>query len=78
MLLEETVAQWKDEIAILKGENPRPRMKPSTLTKDTLAGDDQPRRDHRGAAGKQPKGLEIHEPRLLEPIQLPVGAGFKG
>ena len=30
-LLEETVAQLKDEIAILKGEKPRPKSKPSTL-----------------------------------------------
>jgi hypothetical protein len=78
VLLEEMVAQLKDEIAILKGEKPRPRMNPSTLTKDTPAGDGPSRRDRKGDSGKQPKELEIHETRLLEPAQIPVGAGFKG
>jgi hypothetical protein len=78
VLLEETVVQLKDEIAILKGEKPRPQIKPSTLTKNTPPGEAPARRDHRRAPGKQPKELEIHETRLLEPPQLPVGALFKG
>ncbi len=32
-LLEEKVVQLQDEIAILKGEKPRPKITPSTLTK---------------------------------------------
>jgi hypothetical protein len=78
VLLEETVAQLKDEIAILKGEKPRPRIKPSTLTKDTSAGDSHPRRDRGDDPGQQAKELEIHETRLLEPPQIPAGAVFKG
>ena len=78
VLLEETVAQLKDEIAILKGEKPRPRIKPSTLTKDTPAGDGPPRRDRGDDPGKQAKELEIHETRILEPQQIPAGAVFKG
>lgn len=78
VLLEETVAQLKDEIAILKGEKPRPQIKPSALNKDTPAGDGPPRRDRRGDPGKQPKELEIHETRILEPPQIPAGAVFKG
>jgi hypothetical protein len=78
VLLEETVAQLKDESAILKGEKPRPQIKPSTLNKDTPAGDGPPRRDRRGDPGKQPKELEIHETRILEPEQIPAGAVFKG
>lgn len=78
VLLEETVAQLKDEIAILKGEKPRPQIKPSTLTKATPTGDGQPRRDRGGDHGKQPKELEIHETRILEPQQIPAGAVFKG
>jgi len=49
VLREERVAQLKDERAILKGEKPRPQMKPSTLNKDTPEGDGPnrgpPRRD---------------------------------
>jgi hypothetical protein len=78
VLLEETVAQLKDEIAILKGEKPRPSIKPSMLNKDTPEGDGQPRRDRGGAHGKPPKELEIHETRILEPQQIPAGAVFKG
>jgi hypothetical protein len=32
VLLEETVAQLKDEIAILKGEKPRPQIKRDVVT----------------------------------------------
>jgi len=76
--LEETVAQLRDEIAILKGEKPRPQIKPSTLNKDTPEGEGQPRRDGVGDHGKQPKELEIHEIRILQPEQIPAGSVFKG
>ena len=75
VLLEEMVAQLKDEIAILKGEKPRPRTKPSTLTKETPPGEAPARRDR--THDKQAKELEIHETRLLEPAQLPVGGGLQ-
>ena len=75
MLLEETVAQLKDEIAVLKGENPRPRLKPSTLTKDTPPGESAPRRVR---GGKEPKEREIHETHLVQPEQIPTGSIFKG
>lgn len=82
VLLEETVAQLKDEIAILKGEKPRPPIKPSTLNKDTPEGEGpsrgQQRRDLRGDHGKQRKELEIHETQILQPEQIPAGSVFKG
>jgi len=81
-LLEETVVQLKDEIAILKGEKPRPKIKPSTLTQDTPEGAGPSRgqqRQERGAGpGKQPKELEIHETQILYPEQIPAGSVFKG
>jgi transposase IS66 family protein len=76
--LEETVAQLRDEIASLKGEKPRPQIKPSTLNKDTPEGEGQPRRDGGGDHGQQPKELEIHEIRILQPEQIPAGSVFKG
>ena len=82
VLLEETVGQLKDEIAILKGEKPRPQIKPSTLNKDTPESEGpsrgQPRRDPRGGHGKQRKELEIHETQILYPEQSPAGSVFKG
>ena len=81
-LREETVAQLKDEIAILKGEKPRPKLKPSTLNQDQQA-DDCPSRgekskDSGAGQGKQPKELEIHETQILPPEPLSEGAVFKG
>jgi hypothetical protein len=74
-LREETVAQLKDEIAMLKGEKPRPRITPSTLTKDTPPGESAPRRVR---GGKEPKELAIHETLIVQPEQIPPGAIFKG
>jgi hypothetical protein len=77
-LLEETVAQLKDEIAILKGEKPRPRIKPSTLRNDTPPGVDAPARAGKAAPPKEPKELAIHETLIVQPEQLPAGSICKG
>jgi hypothetical protein len=81
-LLEETIAQLKDEIAVLKGEKPRPKIKPSTLNQDQHAGEGPSRGEEgkgRGAGqGKKPKELEIHETQILQPEPLPAGSVFKG
>ena len=81
-LLEETVAQLKDEIAILKGEKPRPTIKPSTLNQDQHAGEGPSRgekgKDRGAGPGKKPKELEIHETQILQPEPLPAGSVFKG
>lgn len=81
-LLEETVAQLKDEIAILKGEKPRPQIKPSTLNKDQPEGagpsSGQKHQDSGAGHGKKPKELEIHETQILQPEQIPAGSVFKG
>ncbi len=81
-LLEETVAQLKDEIAILKGEKPRPKTKPSTLNQDRHEGEGPSRgekgKDRGAGQNKKPKELEIHETQILEPEPLPAGAIFKG
>lgn len=78
VLLEEMGGQLKDESAILKGAKPRPQIKPSTLTQETPPGEEPARRVRKGPHAKLAKELEIHETRLLEPAQLPVGALFKG
>jgi hypothetical protein len=81
-LLEETVAQLKDEIAILKGEKPRPTIKPSALNQDQHAGEGPSRgekgKDRGAGQGKKPKELEIHETQILQPEPLPAGSVFKG
>jgi hypothetical protein len=81
-LLEETVAQLKDEIAILKGEKPRPKIKSSTLNQDQPEGEGLSRgekgKDRRAGQGKRSKELEIHETQILEPEPLPAGSVCKG
>lgn len=81
-LLEETVAQLKDEIAILKGEKARPQIKPSTLNKDQQEDEGQSRgkkhKDTGAGKGKKPKELEIHETQILHPESIAEGSVFKG
>ncbi len=81
-ILEETVAQLKDEIAILKGEKARPKIKPSTLNKDKREDEGQSsgkKHKETGAGkGKKPKELEIHETKILHPEPIPEGSVFKG
>lgn len=81
-ILEETVAQLKDEIAILKGEKPRPKIKPSTLNKDKQEGEGQSsgktRKDTGAGQGKKPKELEIHETQIIHPEPIPEGSVFRG
>jgi hypothetical protein len=81
-LREETVAQVKDEIAILRGEKPRPKIQPSTLNQDQHEGEGPSRgekgKDCGAGQGQQPKELEIPETQILQPEPLPTGAGFKG
>jgi hypothetical protein len=82
VLLEETVGQLKDEIAVLKGEKPRPTIKPSTLNRETPedAGPSRGQQRQEGGAGpgKKPKEEEIHETQTIPLGQIPVGSVFKG
>jgi hypothetical protein len=77
--LEETVQQLRDEIAILKGQKPRPDIKPSLLetTRPKAQG---PEGGKRPGSAKRPKTAElrIHHEVPLHPEGLPVGATFRG
>src|SRR5215471_7870509 len=77
--LEETVQQLRDEIAILKGQKPRPNIKPSRLEAGqpkTAAPEDS----KRPGSVKRPKTAELHIHRetRLHREDLPVGATFRG
>lgn len=80
-LLKEEVQQLKDEIAVLKGQKPRPKIPPSALegshSKDKQNDKDKPSR------GKHPrhqktKHLEIHAKNRIKPESIPEKAIFKG
>jgi len=80
-LLKEEVQRLKDEIAVLKGQKPRPKIPPSTLegshSKDKQNDKDKPSR------GKHPRHqktrhLEIHTRSRIKPESIPEGSVFKG
>jgi hypothetical protein len=77
--LEETVQRLRDEIAILKGQKPRPAIKPSILEarQPKTAGQEGSKRP---GSAKRPKTAElhIHHEVPLHPEGLPVGATFRG
>jgi len=76
--LQETVQRLRDEIAILKGQKPRPDIKASLLEADEpkTAGKESGKR---GGSAKQPKTSEltIHREERLHVESLPAGATLK-
>ncbi len=82
--LEETVLQLRDEIAVLKGQKPRPKIKPSSLESATppsqQEGSKKEKLDKRSGSEKRSKNAEltIHRRVPLHIDDLPPGAVFKG
>jgi hypothetical protein len=76
--LETTVQQLRDEIALLKGQKPRPQIQPSIL-EQTKAKTAQPAGGKRPGSAKRPKTAELtmHHEVPLHPESLPLGATFR-
>jgi len=77
---QEQIQELKDEIARLKGEKPRPRIKPSSLEKDFGNKDRTQRSTKRPGSAKRKKidKLEIHERRIVKADNVAQGSRFKG
>jgi Transposase IS66 family len=77
--LETTVQQARDEIALLKGQKPRPQIQPSIL-EATQTKSSPPEGGKRPGSAKRPKTAEltIHREVPLYPEGLPPGATFRG
>lgn len=87
-MLKELIQQLRDEIAILKGQKPKPTISPSSL-EGQKAKKDSANSGNPNGSGKpgQPKGklrkkkktlLEIHEKPVIQPALIPEVAIFKG
>ena len=80
-LQAEEIRCLKDEIAILKGQKPRPKIPPNSL-------EGQHRKDKPGDKGRMSRGkypgnkktnrLEIHNVTRVKPDSIPEEAIFKG
>ncbi len=82
-LQEEIIQQLRDEIAILKGQKPKPQIKPSQLEKSPKNNEGEDKNDSDGkrpGSGKREKTKElvIHEVKKIKPDHIPNGSIFKG
>jgi hypothetical protein len=89
---EECILQLKDEIARLKGEKGKPKIKPSRLEPEKNAQEQQEETEEDAAQDKQAKkkrpgsekrqktaNLIIHETKVIQPKEeVPRGSEFKG
>ena len=74
---QEQIQQLRDEIARLKGEKAKPKIKPSRLEsprREKKKGDRPKKRPKRGKT----RELTIHETVRIPPEELPEGSRFKG
>lgn len=79
LLLKEENQLLKDEIAILKGQKPRPKIPPSNLEGTNKKGDPKdktPRGKH--PRKKKTSKLIIHEKQRIKLESIPEGAIYKG
>ncbi len=75
----ELIQRLRDEIAILKGDNPRPNIKPSGMEKGEKKNTDFSGGKRPGSAKRsKTKELEIHEVTSISPEHIPEGSLFKG
>ena len=80
--LLELVQALRDEIAQLKGQKPKPKIKPSTLEKGAGRKErgNPPGEGKRAGSEKRRKTAElrIHETKVVKPDEVPAGSRFKG
>lgn len=77
---QEAIQQLKDEIARLKGQKPKPDIKPSKLEQGTenKQKEDSPKKRPGSIKRSKTKELRIHETKQIRPDTIPFGSRFKG
>jgi len=74
----EQIQELKDEIARLKGQKPKPKIRPSALEKDCVSKDKKAGSRKRPGSSKRKKAPTIHETVILRAHDVPKGSTFKG
>lgn len=75
---QEQIQALRDEIARLKGQKPKPNIKPSKLESGKQEEEKQQRKRARQGKRKKTRELEIHEVVCIAPEEVPKGSRFKG
>lgn len=75
---QEQIQELRDEIARLKGQKPKPKIRPSTLENGAGGKDKQPGPGKRPGSAKRRKTLTVHETVILRAYNVPKGSRFKG
>ena len=77
---QEDIQKLKDEIARLKNDNPKPKIRPSKLNNNDPS--NKPKNDDGKRPGsakkKKTADLIIHKEKIIEPDNIPEGSRFKG
>lgn len=77
----EMIQGLRDEIAVVKGNKPKPKIKPGKMDKGSQGKKDKkPKEGKRPGSSKKDKTaqLTIHEKVSIAPENIPVGSTFKG
>lgn len=74
------IQKLRDEVAELKGQKAKPKIKPSNLEKETAKRKKKIQSKKRPGSNKKTKTkeLEIHEDKIIQPEYIPEGSKFKG
>jgi len=74
---QEQNQELRDEIARLKGEKPKPKIKPSAL-ENPRGGKKKAKRPTTRRKRRKTRELRIHETVVISPADVPEGSRFKG
>lgn len=75
---QDQIQELRDEIARLKGQKPRPKIRPSALEKDRASREKKSGTKKRPGSAKRKKALTIHETVILRAHDVPQRSTFKG